>query len=158
MGRRGPKPLPTVLKIERGNPGKRALNADEPELPPPPAAATKAPKELTGLALAEWNLQVDVLIERGVLTAADMYAFRQYCQLVGEVDALERQIAKTKKLTDERLRWSTYLLKLRNRLAQQSAALGLTPSSRSGVKAVKVVTKKDAAAAKRERFFGTSAG
>lgn len=156
MGRRGPKPQPTVLKIERGNPGKRALNADEPELPPP--AETTPPKALTGMALAEWNLQVDVLIERGVLTAADMYAFRQYCQLVGEVDALERNLAKTKKLTEERLRWSTYLLKLRNRLAQQSAALGLTPSSRSGVKAVKVAPAKSAAQAKRDRFFGASTG
>jgi P27 family predicted phage terminase small subunit len=154
MGRRGPKPQPTALKLERGNPGHRQLNADEPELPAPPAAAKVAPAELTGLALDEWNLHVDMLIERGVLTAADMYAFRQYCQLVGEVDALEQKLAKLKSWTDRRLKMSTYLLKLRNRLAQQTAAIGLTPSSRSGVKAVPM-PKKDAATTKRERFFGT---
>jgi hypothetical protein len=75
---------------------------------------------------------------------------------VGEVDALEQKLAKMKAWTDRRLKMSTYLLKLRNRLAQQAAAIGLTPSSRSGVKAVKVPTK-DAAATKRERFFGTGA-
>lgn len=152
MGRRGPKPEPTALKLERGNPGHRPLNADEPVLPPP--ATTTAPTELTGLALDEWNLQVDMLIEKGVLTTADMYAFRQYCTLVGEVDALEKKLAAGKIWTDRRLKMSTYLLKLRNRLAQQTAALGLTPSSRSGVKAVKVAQTKSPAAAKRERFFG----
>jgi phage terminase small subunit len=154
MGRRGPKPQPTALKIERGNPGKRALNPDEPELPPP--AVTTAPAELTGVALDEWNLQVDVLIERGVLTSADMFAFRQYCQLVGEVHELEQKLAKVKSWTDRRLKLSHYLLKLRNRLAQQSAAIGVTPSSRSGVTRAKVPTVQSPAAAKRARFFGKS--
>jgi P27 family predicted phage terminase small subunit len=108
------------------------------------------------LALDEWNRHVDVLIERGVLTSADMYAFRQYCTLVGEVDALEQKLAKVKSWTDRRLKMSTYLLKLRNRLAQQSTALGLTPSSRSGVKAVKAPSK-DVAASKWTRPYGKPA-
>ncbi|MDB4914060.1 MAG: hypothetical protein JWM95_1704 [Gemmatimonadetes bacterium] len=156
MGLRGPKPQPTALKLERGNPGHRPVNADEPDLPAPTTAAKAPPRALAGLALAEWNAHVDILIERGVLTSADMYAFRQYCQLVGEVDALEQKLSAMKAWTDKRLKMANYLLKLRNRLAQQSAAIGLTPSSRSGVKAVKVAAK-DAATMKRERFFGSGA-
>ena len=40
MGRRGPKPAPNVLKLLRGNPGKRPINQEEPvsrlEIPNPP--------------------------------------------------------------------------------------------------------------------------
>ena len=31
MGKRGPRPRPTALKLARGNPGKRRLNTDEPK-------------------------------------------------------------------------------------------------------------------------------
>jgi phage terminase small subunit len=82
-----------------------------------------------------------------------MHAFEEYCRLVGEVDEYEKMINKVGRADAHKLGYANYLLKLRTQLRQQAAHLGLTPSSRSGVKAVKVVTK-DAAAAKRDRFFG----
>jgi P27 family predicted phage terminase small subunit len=150
MGRRGPPPQPTALKIERGNPGQRPLNHAEPELA---AATAEVPVGMKGRARKEWSRLVDELISKGVLTVGDMHAFEEYCRLVGEVDEYEKMINKVGRADAHKLGYANYLLKLRTQLRQQAAHLGLTPSSRSGVKAVKVVTK-DAAAAKRDRFFG----
>lgn len=153
MGRRGYQPQPTALKIERGNPGRRPLNAAEPELAAP---TSKAPPGLKGRARKEWARLADELISKGVLTVGDMHAFEEYCRLVGEVDEYERMIAKVGRADAHKLGYANYLLKLRGHLRQQAAHLGLTPSSRSGVKAVKVATH-DAKASKRARFFGTAA-
>lgn len=152
MGRRGPQPQPTALKLERGNPGKRPVNNFEPELAPATAAV---PPTLKGRARKEWTRLADELISKGVLTVGDMHAFEEYCTLVGEVDSYEKYISKVGRPEAHRLGYANYLLKLRTQLRQQAAHLGLTPSSRSGVKAVQVTV--DAAAAKKQRFFGKSA-
>jgi P27 family predicted phage terminase small subunit len=153
---RGRKPTPTALKIERGNPGHRPLNAEEPTLAPATAAV---PSGLKGRARKEWTRLVDELISKGVLSVGDMHAFEEYCTLVGEVDSYEKLIRRVGRETAHRLGYANYLLKIRTQLRQQAAHMGLTPSSRSTVKAVKVVkvVQKDPATAKRERFFGTSA-
>src|SRR5687768_13401318 len=91
MGRRGPQPQPTVFKIERGNPGRRPLNQEEPELAAPTA---KVPPALTGRAKAEWIRLADELIAKGVLTVGDMHGFEQYCTLVGDIDRYEKLIRK----------------------------------------------------------------
>lgn len=149
MGRRGPQPQPTVLKLARGNPGHRPVNHDEPDLA---AASAKVPAGLDGRAKAEWTRLVDELISKGVLTVGDMHAFEQYCRLVGEVDRYEKHVKKVGLADAHSLGYANYLLKLRTQLRQQAAHLGLTPSSRSGVKAVK--STAIAADTKRQRFFG----
>jgi P27 family predicted phage terminase small subunit len=109
---------------------------------------------LVGRAKTEWVRLADELIAKGVLTIGDMHAFEQYCRLVGEVDSYEAQVKKVGLADAHKLGYANYLLKLRTQLRQQAAHLGLTPSSRSGVKAAKVVPTQSAAATKRERFFG----
>lgn len=150
MGRRGPQPAPTALKLERGNPGKRPLNHEEPELAP---ATHAVPSGLKGRARKEWVRLAEELITKGVLTIGDMHAFEEYCTLVGEVDTYEKLIRRVGRAEAHRLGYANYLLKLRTQLRQQAAHVGLTPSSRSGIKAVK--TTVDAAAARKARFFGT---
>jgi P27 family predicted phage terminase small subunit len=150
---RGRKPTPTALKLERGNPGHRPLNAAEPVLA---RASAALPAGLKGRARKEWTRLAEELITKGVLTVADMHAFEEYCTLVGEVDDYEKLIRRVGRETAHRLGYANYLLKLRTQLRQQAAHLGLTPSSRSGVKAVKVVAAKNAAQTKRERFFGAA--
>ena len=98
---------------------------------------------------------VDELTTKGVLTTGDLSAFEQYCRLVGEVSAYEKLIKKVGIKEAHALDYADYLLKLRTHLRQQAAHLGLTPSSRSGVKAVAVVQKDDAAT-KMARFFGAT--
>jgi P27 family predicted phage terminase small subunit len=151
MGRRGRTAQPTALKLARGNPGKRALNHAEPELAPPSSNAP--PRGLAGRAKKEWTRLVDELISKGVLTVGDMHAFEQYCRLVGEIDEYEALIADVGRAAAHSQGFANYLLKLRSQLRQQAAHIGLTPSSRSGVKAVKVAKPGDA---KRKRFFGSA--
>lgn len=150
MGRRGPQPQPTVLKLARGNPGRRPLNHDEPELP---AASRGVPKGMTGKAKEEWVRLIDVLTDSGVLTVGDMDAFEEYCWIVGDVHEYRQLVRKVGKEQATAMGYANHLNKLRLQKRQQAAHLGLTPSSRSGVKSVGAV-KKDEAAEKRARFFG----
>lgn len=150
MGRRGPQPQPTALKLERGNPGQRKLNDEEPELEAPLA---DAPPRLKGRAKQEWERLVKELITKGVLTVGDIHAFEQYCTLVGEVEEYEKLIRRVGREEAHRLGYANYLLRLRTQVLQQASHLGLTPSSRSGVKVVKPQTMQEAIT-KRERFFG----
>src|SRR5262245_55801485 len=51
-GPRGPAPTPNVVKLLRGNPGKRAIRPEpQPEIPP---EVPEPPPILTGAAKAEW--------------------------------------------------------------------------------------------------------
>lgn len=83
------KPKPTRVKILEGNPGKRALPADEPQpgvesdIPPPPKHLSKTAKE-------EWRRMSVVLHRNGLLTEIDYTALSLYCQAWGRwVDAEE---------------------------------------------------------------------
>lgn len=154
MGRRGPKPQPTALKLERGNPGQRKLNEDEPQLGAPPLIA--APARLTGRAKVEWERLVVELVTKGVLTVGDIHTFEQYCYLVGEVEEYDDLIKKEGREEAHRLGYANYVLRLRTQLLSVAAHLGLTPSSRSAVKVAKPQTIEEAHR-KRERFFGKGA-
>src|SRR5262249_50272328 len=78
MGRvRGPKPTPTALRVLRGNPGRRPLNAREPKAAP---ATLTPPAWLKGLAVAEWQRIAPVLHRLGILTEVDDIALAAYCQ------------------------------------------------------------------------------
>lgn len=76
MGRRGPPPKPTALKILTGNPGKRALNKREPQ---PPRSAPKCPTWLSKEAKREWRFIVPILDKLNVLTEIDGAALAMYC-------------------------------------------------------------------------------
>lgn len=148
MGRRGPAKAPTALTIARGNPGKRALNHDEPELP---VADASPPPGLPKRALAEWKRLAPALIAQGVLTTGDLDTFETYVRLVDECTQFEAKIKRVGLEDAMRSGYSGYLLKLRAQKKQYAAELGLTPSSRSGVKKAKA---PDQGSAKARRFFG----
>lgn len=77
----GRKPVPTALKVLRGNPGKRPLPADEPQYP---ALSADAPVPevlaLSPVAAAEWQRMTGLLDAAGVLTQADEGAVIACCQ------------------------------------------------------------------------------
>jgi len=129
---RGRKPQPTRLKILKGNPGKRRLPANEPQLPVTPTAC---PKDVRGDARTEWDRLAPVLVSAGVLTVGDLTAFREYCLLTGEVRAMERLIKRVGQATAHRLGYVNAVLKLRKEWRALAVELGLTPSARSRVKA-----------------------
>jgi len=134
MGRRGPPPIPTALKLERGNPGKRALNRDEPEFAP---LGEACPEELTGRARAEWNRLAPDLRAKGLLTVGGRATFVTLCHLGAEIEALRRLIAKTARRDPMRLPWEKLLNNLRTQQRQHAAEFGLTPARAASVKAVK---------------------
>lgn len=73
---RGRKPKPTRLKVITGNPGKRALNMDEPR---PEPAVPECPPELGDSAQREWQRLAGELAKLRVLTNLDRAALAAYC-------------------------------------------------------------------------------
>ena len=77
MGKRGPKPEPTKLRILKGNPGKRPLNDREPKvsgkMPSPPIWLMPEAKR-------EWRRVGPWLYSQGLLSAEYRAAFAAYCQ------------------------------------------------------------------------------
>jgi P27 family predicted phage terminase small subunit len=73
---RGRRPKPTRLKVLTGNPGKRPLNATEPN---PEAAAPDCPLELGEVARREWNRLVGELVTLRMITNLDRAALAAYC-------------------------------------------------------------------------------
>jgi len=141
MGRRGPPPQPTHLKVLRGNPGEKPLNDAEPRPPDDDGAPDPI---LRGDALAKWTETVPVLRGMGVWSQADRAAWVRYC-------ILYETFLRNKRLVDEKgdvmrlttANGSTYLqvspystqmfaaAKEMLRIEQQ---FGLTPASRSQVR------------------------
>ena len=76
MGKRGPRPTPTKLKILRGNPGCRRLNKNEPQ---PPADGILMPTHLGPVAAARWAELLPLLQGVKVMTRADVEALARYC-------------------------------------------------------------------------------
>lgn len=100
MGRRGPAPKPTNLKLIQGNPGKRAINKDEPR---PTPIAPRCPTWLDPEAKREWKRVAPELEKLGLLTAVDGTALMAYCQACARLTHAERAIKdyvkENKKLT-----------------------------------------------------------
>jgi P27 family predicted phage terminase small subunit len=90
---RGRKPVPTHLKLVRGNPGKRAIRP-EPH-PQQPTTVPEPPSFLLPGAKAEWKRIAGELHRLGMLTALDVGPFAAYCQAVARMDEAERLLAES---------------------------------------------------------------
>ena len=150
MSRPGPKPVPTHLRILRGETRPSRLNAREP-LPRPqlPKPASWLSKE----AKAEWRRIVKEL-PAGVLTAADRQCLTVACQ------AWDRWVQATKLVNtfgimtrgDRGLVKANYIQIARDAEATLTrcwAALGLSPADRSRIE---LPERDDADVARR--YFG----
>ena len=82
MGRRGPPPKPTRLKILAGNPGKRPLNDAEPV---PAPGRPSCPAWVSKEGRAEWRRVTRELEALGLLARIDQATLACYCQSVAEV-------------------------------------------------------------------------
>jgi P27 family predicted phage terminase small subunit len=138
---RGRKPVPTALKILRGNPGQRPLNLNEPQ---PEALEAKVPPELAALddkeARKEWRRTIVPAIERRQITAADRAVALAHCLLWAEWRrlALEAAVSPTVIIGEDNRPHSNPLRRMAHqtleKLLRVDVELGLTPSSRSRVK------------------------
>ena len=91
MGRRGPPPEPTKLRVLKGNPSKRPVNEREPE---PRATAPRCPEWLSVHAKRVWHRLVPELKAMRVLTYIDGDALTAYCQTYARWQAAEEFIQK----------------------------------------------------------------
>jgi P27 family predicted phage terminase small subunit len=88
----GPPPTPNVVKLLRGNPGKRRVGA-EPE-PQIPESVPEPPPFLTGYAADEWWRVAPELHRLRLLTIADVMRFAAYCQAYAHWRTAEEALAR----------------------------------------------------------------
>lgn len=134
---RGRKPIPTVLKVLRGNPGQRKLNDHEPQHA---SLSTDDPPELTDpVALAEWRRVAPLLSDARQVLVVDRAVLVGYCQKFGQWLALEEEAAKHAfiikapsgyPIPNPALCMANTAFGL---MLKAAAELGITPSSRSRV-------------------------
>jgi P27 family predicted phage terminase small subunit len=135
---RGRKPKPTHQKVLEGNPGKRAINRQEPPLPP--ETFEQLPRELAGdqVAADEWRRLAPILRARRAVTVADRAALiavcREWSRYLFASDKATPLVVLTKSgypMPNPYLGIAARALAACARLWPE---LGLTPSSRSRVR------------------------
>jgi P27 family predicted phage terminase small subunit len=142
----GPPPTPNVIKLLRGNPGRRPIRPEpQPQIPSDPP---DPPPFLQGYACDEWHRLAPELHRLGLLTIVDVAPFAAYCQAYARwreaEEALARVAAKDPTGGGLLMRASSGpvpnpLLKMARLFAQDmvhfAAEFGLTPVARSRISA-----------------------
>lgn len=137
MGKRGPSPAPTRLKVVRGDQESR-INRNEPL--PSDMSTIRPPEFLDGVALEVWNYYEKDLIDKGCLTAWDVDTFAIYCNAVAiwrEADILLRQNGLIAQGAAGGVIKSPYHQIKRDcdqTIAKFSSRFGLTPGDRADLK------------------------
>ena len=141
MGKRGPKPVPSQIKRLRGNPGKRAINHDEPK-PEVSPIVPDPPDWLEAYAKDEWGVVAPELHRLGLLTAVDLTAFAVYCQSYARWRAAEEWMSEHDNvviLPDGKTMRAPRAIIAQAALVDLSrfgSAFGLSPSARTSIQAV----------------------
>ncbi|CAI1879611.1 phage terminase small subunit P27 family [Serratia fonticola] len=80
-GRSGRRPKPTARKELAGNPGKRALNKDEPVFTPLKGVAPPEwfEEEELNLAVVMWQMTTKELCGQGILCVTDLAVLERWC-------------------------------------------------------------------------------
>lgn len=96
MGQRGPQPQSNILKLARGNPGKRPINlADGVN---PEVCVPDAPRHLNKEARKEWKRITVELETLGLISRLDRAALALYCQAWGRLVELETAFLKRQEI------------------------------------------------------------
>ena len=119
MGKRGPKPKPSALRVFEGKPGHhRPIDPREPK----PTGKAHAPDWLDDAAREVWLSTAPTLEAIGLLSDLDVNAFANYCRLAA--------LAQSAFVESDLPLW----LKLIAEQRRHGGDFGLTPSSRVGLK------------------------
>jgi P27 family predicted phage terminase small subunit len=160
MGRRGPPPEPTALKLLKGNPGHRPLSTSEPMPAKAKKGSRRVPSTLPPAGKTLWKNLVPELERLNLLTKIDDATLHGACLNYAralQAGALVKKqgltivtdkgfIIQHPAVSIERNSWQAWL-----RFATQ---FGLTPSARSSLHIKPVDDKPDAAA---DFLFGGAA-
>ena len=153
MGKRGPRPQPSSIRIARGNPSKRPLNEREPV---PESGAIDPPEWVVGVSRAKWDEVVPKLQAMRVITPADVEAIARYCTMYEQwVKYLEQMRRGLDVLVlrdkDGKVRYmqsspaATMFVKLAASMLRIEQEYGLTPSARTGITTSNGETDEDRA-------------
>ena len=129
----GRPPKPTVLKVLAGNPGKRRMNAQEPNAGD---IDTEAPAGLSDAAKGHWERLAPMLAKSGVLKQSDRDLLFCYC----ESYATWLEGVRAGKLN----------VSLLGQLRQMLGEMGMTPAARTRI----IVDKPSEQSDGKARFFG----
>jgi P27 family predicted phage terminase small subunit len=141
MGRRGPKPQPTAVKTAKGNPGKRAINKEEPK--PPAATEFEPPVWLPDVGKIEYRRLGKQLKTLGLLTNLDLNTLANYCLAFSHVVACQNELATSGTTITMETQNGSYpmtapqfnqLMKALQQMERWGTQMGLSPSSRAGLK------------------------
>jgi P27 family predicted phage terminase small subunit len=145
---KGRKPLPTHLKLLRGNPGRHPLKHGEPQpeqsidVPDPPAF-------VTGYAADEWWVVAVELHRLGVLSKIDLAPLASYCMAYAHwrtaEEALARMAANDRVMSGLIIKGKygdavqnplvSIARKAAGDMVRYAAEFGLTPAARSRIAA-----------------------
>jgi len=148
MGRRGFPPAPAAVKLAKGERRPSRVNYLEPELDPPQSVTP--PAGLAGAGLHEWKRLAPELLERGVLRAADLTAFEDYCRALSDLRRFEQKARQAGPELSLVKKFAATVIKLRQQCNQLRQQCGLTPASRP---TVKVAKGQSPAAASLDRYL-----
>jgi P27 family predicted phage terminase small subunit len=139
----GRHPVPTALKIVRGNPGKRPLNRREP-------VAAGGPGECpfhgdlepaAAAACGYWHELVAIGVPIGLFTATDRHRLIDYCRARADLDRARAMVeAQGEVIDDARYGprpspWWRVAQATERRVSQLGDSLGLAPVHRARVSA-----------------------
>lgn len=136
MGKRGPAPTPTNLKLLNGNTSR--INRNEPK---PQHADTAPPEWLADdRARTTYSEMAEKLIAMNVFTDADKHALAQlsmyWVSFKDLADTMTTEVWETEsgyKSTDPRI---NSMVKLGEKVTKLLQQFGMTPASRTGVQVV----------------------
>lgn len=145
MGARGPAPTPTVLRVLRGNPSKRALPKHEAK---PKHEIPKCPRWLDAAARKEWKWIAPRLATYRLLTEIDGAILADYCTAYARWSEAEQK-AKPEVVTIQRRDkdgspipgdafpiqnpWLAVSNKARDQMNRALNQLGMSPSARTSI-------------------------
>ncbi|MEQ9488036.1 MAG: phage terminase small subunit P27 family [Alphaproteobacteria bacterium] len=136
MGKRGPKPKPTGLRILEGNPSRRPINEAEPVATGEPPI----PEHLSDDAQQIWRQIMDS-VPPGMISAADAPLLAAYCEAWSTHKQAAIQLRKERDLMGPTLirdgKPSPYVKIMSDAartMATLATRLGLSPADRSGLK------------------------
>jgi P27 family predicted phage terminase small subunit len=149
----GRKPIPTNLKLIRGTARPHRINRDEPT---PPISTPEPPAHLDERARTKFTELAGLLAGCGVMTDLDRDALARYCVIWCRWIDAEAEIKRKGpivKTAAGNIIHSPYLAvanRCHRQLAQLEGEFGLTPSSRSRVRATAPAVPSDPIA---DRYF-----
>jgi len=163
MGRRGPKPTPTVIQLAKGDPGKRARRRVGTE--PQPKGYPTAPRWLSREAASEWKRILRLAADLGGngsewITKADRAALAAYCQCYADYVQAEIKIRENgavmeieteRGLYRQQTPWVSIKRGALDKMIQLANEFGFTPAARTRVN---LKTEKEVEDSVEKAMFG----